>query len=530
MNLRFYLQIFLRRLPWFLLMLVIGSAAGLVLARILPPSYVSQALLVVESEQIPDTLAASTVQASAGEQLQIIQQRILARDNLIDMANRLRVYGDGGATSRGMTPDQVVDDLRKRITMTVTGVSTQRNNTQATLVGVGFRAPSAGLSANVANELVTMILRENVSMRTSVARQTLDFFQQEVSRLDQELSRVSAQILAFKEANRGALPDSLDFRRGQLSTAQERQQDLGRQEAQLRERRSQLERLKQNAANGGFVPSGTAQSPEQQRLQNLREQLAQAGAVLAPSNPRVTLLKSQIAAQERLVSEQLAGSGAVSSDGSAATLYDLQLSDIDGQLAFIASQGQQVEAAMGALQASIDATPANAVQLDAMERDYSNIQAQYNEAVDKRARAETGDVIEAMSKGQRISVIEQAVAPTSPNKPNRLLIAVAGVFGGGALGLALVLLIELLNPGIRRPSDLTTKLGIAPLLALPYVLTAEQASRRRTIITISLAAAAVGVAALLVLIHTQYMPLDLLFERLTRKLSLSALPMHNPLA
>ena len=534
MNLRFYLKIFLRRLPWFLLMLVIGSAAGLVLAKILPPSYISQALLVVESEQIPDTLAASTVQTSANEQLQIIQQRILARDNLIDLANRLKIYGDDGPTARGMAPDQVVADLRKRITLTVTGSSTRattRNtNTQATLVSVGFSAPTAPLAASVANEVVTMILRENVTMRTSAARQTLDFFQQEVSRLDQELSRISAQILAFKEANRGALPDSLDFRRGQLATAQERLQDLGRQEAQLRERRSQLERMKESAANGGFMPSGTAQSPEQQRLQGLREQLAQAEALLAPTNPRVTLLKSQLAAQEKLVSEQLAASGAVSADGGAATFYDLQLSDIDSQLTFITSQSQQVQEAMTSLQQSIDNTPANAVQLDTMERDYANTQAQYNDAVEKRARAETGDVIEAMSKGQRISVIEQAVAPTQPSKPNRLVIAAAGIAGGAALGLALVLLIELLNPGIRQPADLTKKLGITPLLALPYVMTAEQAAGRRRRITISLVAAAIGVAALLLLVHTQFMPLDLLFERVAGKMSLSVVPMHNPLA
>lgn len=534
MNLRFYLQIFLRRLPWFLLMLVIGSASGLVLAKILPASYVSRALLVVESEQIPDALAASTVQTSASEQLQIIQQRIMARDNLIDLANRLNVYGVNGPTAQGMAPDQVVEDLRKRIAITVSGTSsrtTARNtNAQATLVNVGFTAPEAGLAASVANEVVTMILRENVAMRTSVARQTLDFFQQEVSRLDQELSQISAQILAFKEANRGALPDSLDFRRGQLAIAQERLQDLGRQEAQLRERRSQLERLKESAASGGFMPSGTSQTPEQQRLQALREQLAQAEALLAPSNPRVNLLKSQIGAQEKLVSEQLAGAGAVSADGTPATLYDLQLSDIDSQLAFISTQITQVQTSMEALQLSIDNTPANAVQLDTMERDYANTQAQYNEAVDKRARAETGDVIEAMSKGQRISVIEQAVAPANPSKPNRMVIALAGIVGGAALGLALIVLIELLNPGIRQPADLTKKLGITPLLALPYVLTAEEAAQRRRRITFALVGAAVGVGILLVLIHTQIMPLDQLFERVAGRLSLSVPPIHSTLA
>jgi uncharacterized protein involved in exopolysaccharide biosynthesis len=83
MDLKFYFSLFLRRLPWFLLLLALGSAIGITLARVLPPVYVAQARLVVESEQIPDSLAASTVQTKATEQLQIIQQRILTRATLI---------------------------------------------------------------------------------------------------------------------------------------------------------------------------------------------------------------------------------------------------------------------------------------------------------------------------------------------------------------------------------------------------------------------------------------------------------------
>jgi hypothetical protein len=69
------------------------------------------------------------------------------------------------------------------------------------------------------------------------------------------------------------------------------------------------------------------------------------------------------------------------------------------------------------LKASIEATPGNAIALDTLERDYANTRAQYDAAVANKARAETGDTIEALSKGQRISVIEQAIAPREPPAP-----------------------------------------------------------------------------------------------------------------
>jgi len=91
--------------------------------------------------------------------------------------------------------------------------------------------------------------------------------------------------------------------------------------------------------------------------------------------------------------------------------------------------------------------------------------------VQNRARAETGDTIEALAKGQRISVIQQAVAPREPERPNRALLAVGGVGGGMFLGLVLVVLLELLSTSIRRPVDLTNALGITPFGTVPLIRT-----------------------------------------------------------
>ena len=65
LDLRFYFALLLRRLPYFLIFTVAGAAVGVTLALTLPPSFEAQARLVVESEQIPDELAASTVRTEA---------------------------------------------------------------------------------------------------------------------------------------------------------------------------------------------------------------------------------------------------------------------------------------------------------------------------------------------------------------------------------------------------------------------------------------------------------------------------------
>ena len=513
MDLKFYLSRFLRHLPYFLILAALGTVLGLTLARVLPPVYLAEARLVVENEQIPGDLAASTVQTEASEQIQIIQQRILTRDTLIEMANRLQIYPEG--QGRRMEADDIVEDLRARISIVLTGGKQARGPVEATIVTVGFEAETASLSATVTNELVTLILAENVKMRTNVARQTLDFFDQEVKRLDQDMATRGAEILKFKEANQEALPDSLEFRRGQQAAAQERLLQLGREAAELRDRRERMVRL--HEAGGTMEQDSGPRTPEATQLQTLRDELARTLVVLSPENPKVKILQGQIATLEKVVAAQAAG-GAMAADGRELSAYEIQLADLDGQIRFNAAEAARVQAEMDALGKSIAATPANAIALETMERDYTNLRLQYDHAVANRARAELGDVIEALSKGQRISVIEQATPPRDPVRPNRLVIAAAGIGGGIAAGLALVLLREVMNGAIRRPADLTAALGITPLATLPFLRTERQARRRRLILIALFAAVLLAIPLGLWAIDSFVTPLDLLIENLRRQI------------
>jgi uncharacterized protein involved in exopolysaccharide biosynthesis len=523
MDFRFYFSLFLRRLHWFLLVAVGISALSIFVARVLPTVYLSNATLVVESEQIPDELAASTVQTQATEQLQIIQQRILSRDTLIEMANRLQIYASDvdGALPR-KDADELVNDLRERIKIVTSGGATVRrgNAVQATLVTVSFEAPTAALAATVANDVVTLILKTDVEMRTGTARQTLQFFEQEVARLDKELSESGAAILQFKEANQEALPDSLEFRRTQKAGAEQQLLQLQQIRTELQLRRDRMVRLHNSAGAGQEVTPEQDMTPEQKQLRALRETLASQLIVLSPANPKIKILEAQIAAVEKQVVQQTA-SGGLDAQGQVMSAYDVQLADIDDQLASLQTQETQIKQSVVTLQASIAATPSNAIALDTLQRSYDNIRSQFDLAVVNKARAETGDTIETLAKGQRISVIEQAVAPLTPERPNRTLIAAGGVGAGLAFGLLVVALIEFLNAGIRRPVELTRKLGITPFATLPYLKTDQETrGKRRWKVLAALAVLAVF-ALILWGVHVYYLPLDLILDRTLRAISMA---------
>jgi uncharacterized protein involved in exopolysaccharide biosynthesis len=444
------------------------------------------------------------------EQIQIIGQRLMTRANLLSLADRFGLYAD----QPGISANAVIADMRARIELVPTAPGPRTPG--ATTIEVAFSSKNPAEAAKVANELVTLILEENVSLRTGRAEDTLGFFRGEVERLAGELDRVAQRIMAFKAENERALPDSLAFRRNQQATLQERLLQLEREATALQDERQRTVEIYERT---GRVATGMPGTPEEQDLEALRRELAQARVIYSESNPNLRLLEVRIAGLEAIVAEQRATTGRAEGMSE----YEAVLAEIDGRLAFNTEEKTRIETELEGLDTSIQATPANELVLGEMQRDYDNLQRQYNAATERLATSAVGERLEVMSKGERFSLVEPAVPPASPDEPNRVLIAGAGVAGGLGGGLAFVLLLELLNRSIRRPSELSAGLGIQPFVTIPYMRTQRERRVKRSLMLGVLALIVVGIPLALFAIHTYYLPLDLLMRRAAGAVGLGGL-------
>lgn len=505
-DLHFYIKLFIRRLPYVALVTVACTAIGIIIAFSLPPVFRAEARLLFESAQIPDELAASTVRSSADENLLAIQQRILTRANLLALAERFDVYAD----AEGVTPDTVVEDMRDRISIVML-----RPEGGTGVIVVSFDAEDPELSASVTNAVVDDILAQNVELRTSASGNTLEFFEQEVRRLSQEMAAQNARILEFEEANRDALPESLTYRRGRQATQQERLLQVDRELASLRDRRQRLADLYERT---GRVAGGIGeQTPEQLQLERVRQELAAALVILSPTNPRVRALQTQVAALEQSVKEQLGAAG----DSSLST-FDVQMLDIDGQIEYLAEQKNLIEEDLAAIEASIEATPGNSLTLGLLTSDYENLRVQYDQAVASLADARMGDRIEVTDRGQRISIIEPAVPPAVRAEPNRKLLAATGLGAGLLLSAALIFLLELLNRTVRRPAELVSALGITPFVTIPYIESKVENQSHRTRLAWTVLGLAILVPLLLLGVIAMVIPMDAVVAALADMFGLGA--------
>ena len=513
---RFYRTLIVRRLPAMLFLFLLCSALGIAAAVRLPTVYATSARLIVEAPQIPNNLASSTVQVSPSQEIELIRQQLMTRANLLEIADKFDVIEDPSA----VFPDQIVAHMRDNTMIRGAGgaFAGRRGRGQPTLLTVSFEARSGQIAADVVNEYVTRMISANVTLRTSAAEDTLTFFEQEVERLGTELELRSAKISEFQSTHADALPGNLAYHQNRLSLLQERVAGNQRQRASELEKRQRL--LDLFETTGQTNPMAPRQlSPNEQRLQNLRSQLTQALSIYSENNPKVVLLRSQIAQVESEIeskAEEQSGTGIT-----AVTLLDIQIATIDSQIESIEDVIAQAEKEITDLADRIERTPQNAITLAAMQRDYDNIQKQYDNAVSSLSRASVGERIELTARGQRITLIEAATVPTEPARPNRPLIAAAGVSVGLALAAGLFFLLELLNRSVRRPVEITKRLGITPLATIPYL-----ESRGRRVVgalarLLIFAAVLLGVPAALWAVDTYYLPLELVAERVLVRLGLS---------
>ncbi len=510
LDIRYLFGVLRRR--WYLLAIpaVLGGLLSVVVAYLIPPVYMASARILVESQQIPSDLARSTVASNAEERVSIIEQRLKTRQNLLDLAEQFDVFRGRG----DLSPTEIVDRMREALQIRSETFSRRRNDRNVSTIEISFRANEAAVSAQVANAVLTQLLQENVEQRSARASETLAFFTRDVDRLGAELDDLEQRISTFKNENQDALPESLPYRRSELSALNRQEFDRETRRLQLEERKRLLEEQIELGRSG--EPTAAA-SPEARELANLRTALAQQRAIYADTHPNIRQLTARIAA----LAESIEQSGAVApvADEGAGDSVSLiaELERIDNELSRLDSQEEIDAARIEELEASIARTPLVEIELGALSREYGSLQVQYREALAKKAEAETGERLEVNRQAERFEIIEQPQAPDKPVAPNRVLIAGAGGVLSVGLGFALMVLAELLNPALWSSRDLERRLSLRPVVTIPYIRTQAELSRRKWRLRLAILAVLVLPALALFLADQYVLPLPVLAERLMER-------------
>lgn len=275
LSVRDFLSMVLRRIVLILAVLIAGTVFSVFWTLGQPRIYEATAVAQIESPTITDAAAATPGEPNIEHRLRLLEQQLMARDNLIAMIDRHALYSD-----TDLSANLKVAALREavrivQITDTSAGFGAARVPTGMVIT---VTHSDQVTSAVLANEFLEQLVDLNRKRRSVAALENLEFFKSEAARVEAEMTALEGQIAGFKEQNSSYLPTGIAAQRSEMSTLRatllqleqqliELEASRTRQRSEVIERQTNLLREQQSLINQriGEIEAAIGASPEVDR-------------------------------------------------------------------------------------------------------------------------------------------------------------------------------------------------------------------------------------------------------------------------
>lgn len=433
------------------LYVVVTFAAFLIVATIaafaLPTLYRSSATLLIESQELPTTVAESPGTGMIDQRIAKIRERVLSRGDLIGLIEQYDLYP---AERRSKPLSKIIENMRKATSVGALQGDIGPQQTSAPgqsntiALNMTFDYPDAVKSQEVLQSFVSSFLKMDSDVVENQASLTVRFLEDQAQKLQSQIQAIESQITELKSRNgsalsQGGIPSMLDT--GSYSA---QIVDLENQNRQL---------LLQSRKSGG----------KDERVAAAEAALAAAQAVYTDSHPDV------LAARQRLKAAR--DQANASPSGGDAGVIQQQISANNQAIANLRAQRDAALSQANAAVAGQSRAPAILEQASQLEDRANALRDQYKNVSTDLLKAQNSARMAGEQRAERLSLVEPATLPDHPNWPNRPLLIGAGAAAGLVLGLLLALIVEMLTRPLRSPVQIEGMgipvVGIVPIFNRP---------------------------------------------------------------
>jgi polysaccharide biosynthesis transport protein len=518
-SVRDYWAILLRRRWWIVLPLFVCWAAVWGASWLLPATYQSDALILVEQQKVPEQYVVPNVTVGLQERLQSMTQQILSRTRLQATIDRFHLYSRHGGLKGFFELADPVEQMRKDIEIEL--VQPPGHPGELTAFKIRYSAALPELAQQVNNELTDLFINENMKSQQLLSESTTAFLGNELAAAKVGLEQQEAKVRAFKAQHLGDLPSQLETNVQILSGLQSQLQNTQRALDGAKQQRLYLESLLQQyqSVQAGIKKGDEAAGPPEalgKQLQDLRRQLVVARSVYMDKYPDVTALKDEIAKTEKLkkqIEDEIAAgektdkpsdtSGPTTAEGvqpgtpTVIMQIQSQLKAIQLEIQNDQQNEKALDSQIAVYQARLNLTPATEQQMAEISRGYEEAKSNYNSLLQKQMQSQLATSLEKRQQGEQFRLIDPASLPEKPSAPNHFFVSLGGLIVGLAVGLGFTTLLELTDVRVRHEKDLEGLVPARVLVGIPRLSTPNE-DRRRTIVRLMEIGAAVAVVILMV--------------------------------
>jgi len=489
-----YWAIVHRRRWWFLVPAFLCWAVVWGAGWLLPPTYRSEAVILVEQQKVPAQFVTPNVTIDLQNRLQSMTQQILSRTRLQATINSYQLYSRRGWADMLLNSDDAVEQMRKDIHIDL--VQSPSHPEDLTAFKIAYSARSPALAQQVNSALTSLFIDENLKSQRQQSEDTTAFLTSQLSNARSQLEEQETKVRAFKAKHFGDLPAQLETNVQILNGLQAQLDNNQRALDSAKQQKLYLESLvkQYQILHGG---SGGSEAPDSaevldRELLDLRARLAEARSRYTEDFPDVVALKQKIEETEELKEEieskiatnqkTVSESNAVDTTSDRQKPYESgpmmqtrsQLKAVDLQIQDHQRHIKEIESQIATYRARLNLTPQTEVELADISRGYEESKANYNSLLQKQNQSQLATSLQKKEQGEQFRIIDPSSLPAKPSSPNRLGISLVGLALGVGTGLGLTALRELIDVRVWHEKDLEGLVPERVLVSIPRFGTPEE--------------------------------------------------------
>lgn len=457
--------------------IVVSLGISLTLCLVLPKSYRSSALILVENQKIPEEYVKATVGGSIGERLTMIQQQVMSRTLLSRVIEEFKLYEDK-VREDGL--ETVIEDMRKNIKVQTVGTA-GAGGKSVEAFSISFAHENPLTAMKVTAKLSSQFIEENLKTREQLVEGASEFIEQELRMAKERLEQQERVIQEFKTKYIGELPQQTDANLHALDRLQTDLIAVTENINRLTDRQNMNQGSIHEYQASGSTTAGLATGqggqpaidPLDTRLKELERKLATLSSEYKDTYPDIVQTKQEM----KEVMAQLAEKHGVTkkkTDSGASKPFDPYLQNLinDGkeikiELTGLKERQRQLTAQMKEYEKRVERAPTREQELTILLRDYDNTQKNYQTLLEKKLNARVAENLEKRQKGEQFRIIDPANVPQNPDSPKPLRIMLIGLVLGCGVGYGGAFALERVNASFRRPEDAEETLGCPILAEIP---------------------------------------------------------------
>jgi len=478
-----YITILKRR--WWMIAIpaLIFPIVGYALTFLVQPQYISQTLVLVEQQKVPESYVKAVVTEDLSGRLASMKEQILSRSRLQPIIERFNLFANGK-----LSMDDRIDLTRKNIGITPIQSEIARTNGLPGFF-ISFKANDARTAQLVCGEIQSLFVSENLSDRAASAAGTTDFLKSQLADAKAKLDEQDARLAKFQQTYMGKLPGAEASNINMLTTLNTQLDAATQALARMEQDKSYAESIlaMQQAQQPTSIEHGGAAAPQAQQieLQQLQSQLADLKARYTDDYPDVVSTQRKVDELERKLSQAPAASVVAPSSVPKATdsvsvqQMRAQLRAMEQGIAQKKRDQSAIQAQLKTYQDRVASSPAVEEEYKSITRDNQTAQAFYDDLLNKLNQSKMATDLERRQQGEQFRVMDEPNLPESPSSPKRSVFIIGGFTAGLGLGLLIVGLLEYLDTAVRSERDIWAFTKLPTLGVIEFTGEPEAAVAKR---------------------------------------------------